>query len=98
MSARDKPPYRADHVGSLLRPPEVLKAREDRGAGRISDDDLRAIEDDAIREVIRRQEEAGLRSITHGEVRPEAGHKGFIYALGGGPQGQDDTSHVPPQN
>src|SRR4051794_533277 len=94
MAARDKSPYRADHVGSLLRPPEVLKAREDRAAGRISADDLRAIEDDAIREVVRRQEHAGLRSITDGEFRRESWHMDFIYALGGVTQVQDDTIHV----
>src|SRR3954447_2311489 len=94
MAARDKPPYRADHVGSLLRPPEVLKGREDRAAGRISDDDLRAIEDDAIREVIRRQEEAGLKSVTDGEFRRESWHMDFIYQLGGVTQVQDDTIHV----
>jgi 5-methyltetrahydropteroyltriglutamate--homocysteine methyltransferase len=94
MSARDKPPYRADHVGSLLRPPEVLQAREDRAAGRISDDELRAVEDDAIREVVRRQEQAGLRSITDGEFRRESWHMDFIYQLGGITKVQDDTIHV----
>src|SRR4051812_31042560 len=94
MSARDKPPYRADHVGSLLRQPEVLQAREDRAAGRISDDHLRAVEDDAIREVVRRQEQAGLRSITDGEFRRESWHMDFIYQLGGITKVQDDTIHV----
>jgi len=47
MSARTKPPFRADHVGSLLRPPEVLKAREDRAAGTIDDAALKEIEDAA---------------------------------------------------
>ena len=46
------PPFRADHVGSLLRPPELLKARGDRAAGKISAEELRAIEDQSIREVI----------------------------------------------
>src|SRR3954466_8772102 len=94
MSVRTSPPFRADHVGSLLRPPEVLKAREDRAAGRISDEDLRAIEDDAIREVVRRQEELGLRSATDGEFRRESWHMDFIYQLGGVTQVQDDTIHV----
>jgi 5-methyltetrahydropteroyltriglutamate--homocysteine methyltransferase len=94
MSVRTTPPFRADHVGSLLRPPEVLRAREDRAAGRISADELRAAEDDAIREVIRRQEAAGLRSITDGEFRRESWHMDFIYALGGITQVQDDTIHV----
>src|SRR3954452_2659255 len=94
MSVRTSPPFRADHVGSLLRPPEVLKAREDRSAGRISHDDLRAIEDDAIREVIRRQEQTGLKSVTDGEFRRESWHMDFIYELGGVTQVQDDTIHV----
>ena len=55
MSARTKPPFRADHVGSLLRPPEVLKAREDRAAGTIDDAALKETEDAAIRDVIRRR-------------------------------------------
>jgi len=94
MSARTSPPYRADHVGSLLRPPEVLAAREDRAAGRISDEELRAVEDDAICEVVRRQEAVGLQSVTDGEFRRESWHMDFIYQLGGVTQVQDDTIHV----
>ena len=59
MSARNKPPFRADHVGSLLRPKSLLKAREDAASGAISTDELRAIEDDAIRDVV--QDAAGGR-------------------------------------
>ena len=55
MAARTRPPFRADHVGSLLRPPRLLQAREDHTAGRIDDDELRGIEDEAIREVVRGQ-------------------------------------------
>jgi len=55
-------PFRADHVGSLLRPPELLRAREDFSHGRITADDLRAIEDAAIRDVVRMQENAGLQA------------------------------------
>jgi 5-methyltetrahydropteroyltriglutamate--homocysteine methyltransferase len=94
MSVRTTPPFRADHVGSLLRPPAVLRAREDRAAGRITDDELRAIEDDAIREVVRRQEEIGLHTITDGEFRRESWHMDFIYQLGGITQVQDDTIRV----
>jgi 5-methyltetrahydropteroyltriglutamate--homocysteine methyltransferase len=53
------PPFRADHVGSLLRPPELLQTREDEKNGRITAADLRRIEDQAIREIVRRQEGAG---------------------------------------
>jgi 5-methyltetrahydropteroyltriglutamate--homocysteine methyltransferase len=83
MAARTRPPFRADHVGSLLRPPRLLQAREDHKAGRIDDDELRGIEDEAIREVVRRQEDVGLRSATDGEFRRASWHMDFIYRLGG---------------
>ncbi len=88
------PPFRADHVGSLLRPPELLRARDDFAAGLIGADDLRAIEDAAIREVVRKQAEAGLRSATDGELRRESWHMDFIYQLGGVSKVQDDTIRV----
>src|SRR6478735_8267328 len=94
MSARTQPPFRADHVGSLLRPPEVLNAREARIAGTIDDAALREIEEAAIRDVIRRQEAVGLKAITDGEFRRESWHMDFIYALGGITKVQDDTIHV----
>jgi 5-methyltetrahydropteroyltriglutamate--homocysteine methyltransferase len=94
MSVRTTPPFRADHVGSLLRPPEVLRAREERAAGRITDEELREIEDDAIRTVVRRQEEIGLDTITDGEFRRESWHMDFIYQLGGITKVQDDTIRV----
>ena len=80
---RTRPPFRADHVGSLLRPPELLEAREDFAAGRIDADGLRDAEDGAIREVVRMQEEVGLRSATDGEFRRASWHMDFIYELGG---------------
>ena len=80
---RTKPPFRADHVGSLLRPPELLGAREDFASGRIPAEDLRAAEDEAIREVVGMQEEVGLRSATDGEFRRASWHMDFIYELGG---------------
>jgi 5-methyltetrahydropteroyltriglutamate--homocysteine methyltransferase len=83
MSARTTPPYRADHVGSLLRPPELLRAREDFAAERISSDELRAIEDEAIRAVVKLQEDIGLQSATDGEFRRASWHMDFIYQLGG---------------
>jgi 5-methyltetrahydropteroyltriglutamate--homocysteine methyltransferase len=94
MSARTTPPFRADHVGSLLRPAHLLQAREDHAAGRIDADELRGIEDEAIREVVRRQEDIGLRGITDGEFRRESWHMDFIYQLGGVTKVQDDTIHV----
>ena len=83
MALRDTPPFRADHVGSLLRPPELLKARDDFAAGRIDAAELRGIEDDAIREIVRMQEEVGLRSATDGEFRRASWHMDFIYQLDG---------------
>jgi 5-methyltetrahydropteroyltriglutamate--homocysteine methyltransferase len=78
-----RPPFRADHVGSLLRPPALLQARADAAAGTITADQLRAAEDDAIREVVTMQHEVGLRSATDGEFRRTSWHMDFIYRLGG---------------
>jgi methionine synthase II (cobalamin-independent) len=78
-----KPPFRADHVGSLLRPKQLLKAREDHQAGRISAAELRRVEDDAIRAAVRRQEEIGLEGVTDGEYRRASWHMDFLYQLGG---------------
>jgi 5-methyltetrahydropteroyltriglutamate--homocysteine methyltransferase len=83
MTVRDTPPFRADHVGSLLRPASLLAARADHTAGRLSAEELRAQEDDAIREVVRMQRDAGLRSATDGEFRRTSWHMDFIYRLGG---------------
>jgi 5-methyltetrahydropteroyltriglutamate--homocysteine methyltransferase len=80
---RETPPFRADHVGSLLRPPALLAARTEAAAGRIGPDELRAAEDAAIAEVVRMQEDVGLRSATDGEFRRASWHMDFIYQLGG---------------
>ncbi|MHB1594382.1 MAG: 5-methyltetrahydropteroyltriglutamate--homocysteine S-methyltransferase [Streptosporangiaceae bacterium] len=80
---RSTPPFRADHVGSLLRPARLLAARDDFAAGRIDAAALRAIEDEAIAEVVARQAEAGLQSATDGEFRRASWHMDFIYQLGG---------------
>jgi len=83
VAARTAPPFRADHVGSLLRPPELLRARDDAAAGRISPEELRAVENDAIRTAVRMQENVGLRAATDGEFRRSSWHMDFIYALDG---------------
>jgi 5-methyltetrahydropteroyltriglutamate--homocysteine methyltransferase len=80
---RTRPPFRADHVGSLLRPPQLLKARDDAAAGVIDATELRAIEDDAIRAIVAQQEEVGLQSATDGELRRASWHMDFIYELDG---------------
>jgi len=94
MALRDTPPFRADHVGSLLRPPALLRAREEHAAGRLDDAGLRAVEDDAIRAAVRMQRDAGLRSATDGELRRASWHMDFIYQLDGISKVVDDTLHV----
>jgi 5-methyltetrahydropteroyltriglutamate--homocysteine methyltransferase len=94
MAARDTPPFRADHVGSLLRPPELLRARENFSAGAIDADELRGVEDEAIRDVVRLQEEVGPRSATDGEFRRASWHMDFIYQLDGISKVMDETLHV----
>ncbi|GAA3336501.1 5-methyltetrahydropteroyltriglutamate--homocysteine S-methyltransferase [Amorphoplanes nipponensis] len=83
------PPFRADHVGSLLRPAALLRAREQFAAGTLPADGLRAVEDAAIAEVVRRQEEIGLESATDGEFRRTSWHMDFIYQLGGITQAEE---------
>ncbi|MFC3998242.1 5-methyltetrahydropteroyltriglutamate--homocysteine S-methyltransferase [Nocardiopsis sediminis] len=83
------PPFRADHVGSLLRPQPLLEARAAHAAGTIDTDGLRAAEDDAIRDVVRLQEEVGLQSATDGEFRRSSWHMDFIYRLEGVSQAPD---------
>jgi len=83
MAMRDTPPFRADHVGSMLRPERLLRAREEFAAGAIDVNELRAVEDDAIRDIVRMQEEVGLRSVTDGEFRRASWHMDFIYSLDG---------------
>jgi 5-methyltetrahydropteroyltriglutamate--homocysteine methyltransferase len=87
------PPYRADHVGSLLRPASLLRARAEFAAGKLPADELRAVEDAAIAEVVRKQEETGLQSATDGEFRRASWHMDFIYQLGGVTQA-DERMHV----
>src|SRR3989304_2261433 len=83
MAMRDTPPFRADHVGSLLRPERLLHARDEFAAGTIGASELREIEDDAIRDAVRMEEEVGLRSVTDGEFRRASWHMDFIYQLDG---------------
>ncbi len=80
---RTTPPFRADHVGSLLRPASLLAAREDFAAGRIDAATLRASEDAAIADAVAMQRDAGLQSATDGEFRRASWHMDFIYQLGG---------------
>jgi 5-methyltetrahydropteroyltriglutamate--homocysteine methyltransferase len=94
MAERPTPPFRADHVGSLLRPPELARARERFRAGEIDREALREVEDEAIRGAIALQREAGLRTVTDGEFRRSSWHMDFIYALGGVEQVEGERLHV----
>ncbi len=83
MTERTKPPFRADHVGSFLRPAYLLQAREKKAKGEISAEQLRAVEDRAITEVVQLQRDCGLQSITDGEFRRTYFHIDFLEQLGG---------------
>jgi methionine synthase II (cobalamin-independent) len=87
------PPYRADHVGSLLRPPELLKARAEHQAGRMPAAELRAAEDQAIRDGVKLQRDLGLKGITDGEMRRGSWHMDFLYQIGGVGHG-DQRLHI----
>jgi 5-methyltetrahydropteroyltriglutamate--homocysteine methyltransferase len=95
MPVRDRPPFRADHVGSLLRPPELARARAAFKAGEIDLEQLRASEDEAILGVIELQREAGLRTVTDGELRRSSWHMDFILSLGGIEQDEGEGGSIP---
>jgi 5-methyltetrahydropteroyltriglutamate--homocysteine methyltransferase len=78
-----RPPFRADHVGSLLRPPTLKARRLEAESGQASAEALAAAEDAAIREVVRIQEDIGLEGITDGELRRKSWHMDFLLRLGG---------------
>jgi len=90
LSIRTTPPFRADHVGSLLRPRSLLAARAEHEAGRLSAEQLRADEDAAISAAVALQQEVGLRAITDGELRRGSWHMDFIYEIGGVERSQDE--------
>src|SRR6266496_1435029 len=81
MSVRAKPPFRADHVGSFLRPAELLAARKRFHNREISKAELRTVEDRAIAEVVRMQEDAGIQGVTDGEFRRTYFHIDFLEQL-----------------
>jgi 5-methyltetrahydropteroyltriglutamate--homocysteine methyltransferase len=83
LTARTSPPFRADHVGSLLRPPELAVARAHLAAGEISAERLREAEDAAIAAAVEMQEGLGLALATDGELRRQSWHMDFIFQLGG---------------
>jgi 5-methyltetrahydropteroyltriglutamate--homocysteine methyltransferase len=83
MSQRTKPPFRADHVGSLLRPAALKQAREQFAKGAINAAALKAVEDREIERVIKKQEEVGLQAVTDGEFRRSWWHLDFLWGLDG---------------
>lgn len=84
MTVRTQPPFRADHVGSFLRPSYLLEAREQFFVQKsISAEQLRAVEDRAITEIVKFQQDVGLQSITDGEFRRTYFHIDFLEQLGG---------------
>jgi 5-methyltetrahydropteroyltriglutamate--homocysteine methyltransferase len=83
MTTRTAPPFRADHVGSFLRPKYLLDAREQKQQGKITAEQLREVEDRAIAEIVTFQQDVGLQSITDGEFRRTYFHIDFLEQLGG---------------
>ena len=83
MTLRTTPPFRADHVGSFLRPKYLLEAREQKAKGEITAEQLRKVEDKAITEIVKFQEDVGLQSITDGEFRRTYFHIDFLEQIGG---------------
>jgi len=83
MSSNGRPPFRGDHVGSLLRPKEVLAARDKRQRGDISAEELRDVENAAIKRAVAKQEDIGLQGVTDGEFRRRMFHVDFLENLKG---------------
>lgn len=83
MAVSKQTPFRAQHVGSLLRPPALAAARQARRAGTLSREDLGAIEDAAIVEAVRLQEEIGFECVSDGEFRRDSWHLDFLFGISG---------------
>ena len=78
MSERTRPPFRADHVGSLIRPDALIKARERAEKGEMPAAELQNIQRAAIRDVVRLQEDIGLKVVTDGEFNRHSWHRDFM--------------------
>ena len=92
MKRVQPPPFRGDHVGSLLRPPQLLQARERAKRNEISAQQLREVENEGVREAVRMQEDAGLQGVTDGEFRRSSWHMDFLYQVGGVAKVQDNLT------
>jgi 5-methyltetrahydropteroyltriglutamate--homocysteine methyltransferase len=82
MPERAKPPFRADHVGSLIRPDALIGARRAAEKGGIAAAELTRIQHDAIRDVVRMQEEIGLKLVTDGEYNRQSWQRDFLLKIG----------------
>ena len=82
-STLKQPPYTYDIVGSFLRPARLKEARADFAAGKINKDQLTAVEDECIAELVQKEKGAGLRAVTDGEFRRAMWHLDFLAALDG---------------
>src|SRR5262245_29026023 len=78
-----KPPFRADQVGSLLRPQELAQARKSHKEGKLDAASLKAIEDRCIREAVQKQESVGIQAITDGEMRRDWWHLDYMLQMDG---------------
>lgn len=83
MAEENRAPFRANHVGSLLRPPELRQARDRHQSGEISAAQLREVEDRCIRDAVRMQEEIGIQGVTDGEFRRTLWHADFLSQIEG---------------
>ncbi|MGA2550938.1 MAG: 5-methyltetrahydropteroyltriglutamate--homocysteine S-methyltransferase [Burkholderiaceae bacterium] len=83
MNPVERPPFRAEHVGSFLRPAALIAARTEHARGSLSASGLRAIEDESIRDIVAFQEDLGLKGITDGEFRRTYFHIDFLENLEG---------------
>src|SRR5689334_8334174 len=92
---RTTPPFRADHVGSLLRPKALLHARAEHAAGRLAAAELRRSEDDAVRDAVRMQEDIGLQGVTDGEFRRVDWLMDFKFGIGGVEKLEAEAAKVP---
>jgi 5-methyltetrahydropteroyltriglutamate--homocysteine methyltransferase len=92
VTSQNNPPFRADHVGSFLRPAALLEARARAASGEISAEQLREAEDEAIADIVKFQEDVGLKSITDGEFRRTYFHIDFLEQLGGVKAGEPGMS------
>ena len=94
MSLNNKPPFKADIVGSFLRPAYLKEARENFNNGNINKDDLRKIEDEAITDLVKKQEECGLKVVTDGEFRRSWWHLDFFWGINGVSKSETEIDRV----